>query len=667
MMADKTRHPVRQKYDDALKPIKIELRNYWANRAFLEGHQWTYFSRVTDSIEPVLEDQDHSQPTINRLWPGSRTIIGKLLSRELTFEVPPNGADDRAIQGSKIGESILEAVRVEHLWEAMREKLAWATWLGGTAALCVDWDPDAGKPVALSEEGTSLPEGDTVEYALALPEFVVEGGVQNVRQARWWIRAQALPVGKVKEMYKLEKTPAADASYGLSSLQSHLMSGMAGVASGTPLTLVLSYYERPNADTPKGKVVTVIGDQAVDGPKDWPFPFKDKLNLFLAYETPVGDQWYGRTVMSVARPVQSAYNVAWGAIMDHLDNVSNVRMAVPQSAVDQMDQMTDRMGENITYMDGLDKPSYIVPPQAPSDWWRIIDALSLQIDDILGVHDVSRGSAPANIESGYGLSVLAEQDSTPLGKMTKSAVAAFSELGSSVLQLYESEVKSAKRTSVVRIPGQPPQTASWTGKDLAGQTLAVVPIDAVAPRSQAAMQAFAEKALQMGLITTIQQFTRLAETPGARDMIDSVAPDVARARRENHAMALGRVSFPEEFDNHTDHIAEHNAFRKSAAYEQLKPEWKRIFALHVQAHETLAGQEAGKMAVRSTEPGMQGAPTAEEALPVPPIAEAGLLPDQIGPAPVDTETLSQQSLGGTLKAGLAEQEVLARMNAAIGG
>ena len=46
-------------------------------------------------------------------------------------------------------------------------------------------------------------------------------------------------------------------------------------------------------------------------------------------------------------------------------------------------------------------------------WWqeRPVD-LREAIDDIMGVHDVSRGEAPSNIESGYGLSILVEQDTS---------------------------------------------------------------------------------------------------------------------------------------------------------------------------------------------------------------------------------------------------------------
>jgi len=658
MAKKQDRHPIKERYDKAVEVWKPQLRDYWSNRAFiLDNRQWIWWSNTTDQLELVPEDTDHARPTINRLWPGSRTLMGKLLQRELTFENHPNDVDDRAIQGARLGESIIRAIHHDHRWEAMREKLSWAVWLGGTGALAVEWDPKAGKPVALSDVGVPIPQGDTVETALSLPEFIIEPYVQNVRQARWWIRVQALAPERVKFMYSLEKEPPADATFGLTSLQGSLMRGLAGASASSPLTLVLTYYERPNEETPAGQIVTIVDNKEVEGPKPWPFPFKDRLNLFLATETPVDDQALGRTVVTIARPIQSAYNVAWGAIMDHLDNVSNVRMAIPQSAIDIMDQVSDRPGEMLTFMDGMDKPSYIVPPNSPSDWWRIIETLSLQLDDELGVHDISRGAAPVNIESGYGLSVLAEQDSTPIGKMTKSIAFAFAEMASAVLQLYESEAKGAKRTSVVTTPDQMTRTVRWTGKDLAGQTTVVVPLDAVAPRSQAAMQAFAEKALQMGLIQTVQQFTRLSEIPGARDMIDAVAPDVARARRENHAMSLGQVRFPEDWDNHADHLAEHNAFRKSAAYETLGPKVKELFAVHVQAHETLAGAEAGKMSMRALEPGLAGAPNAQGALPVPPPDAGGLLPDQIAEA---------QAVGGVFKAGQAEQEILDRISAAAG-
>lgn len=649
MAEKKDTHPLFDLYMQGLKSQRRANRNYWVNAAFLQGDQWIFFSPETNMLTEVPNSEDRVRATINKLWPGSRTIISKLVQRPLAFEVRPNSSDDVAIEGAKISESIIYAVAREHEWESLRESAAWAAWKGGTGAICVDWNPTKGKPVALASDGATLAAGDTQETALSLPEFVIQPGARVAREAHWWIKAQALPVDQAKADYGLEEDPQPDATTGLSSLERGLVGSMGSGLHGpvadrdnvhdTPLVLVLTYYERPNPNCKEGKVEVVINNKTVWGPKPWPFPFKDHLNISTCRETIKENTWMGDTAISAARPVQAAFNAAWSNILEHADVAGNARMRTPQSSVELTEQYTDIIGEQIVYADGMDKPDWMEPPQLPGWLLQMPGELSAEIDNILGVHDVSRGSAPANIESGYGLAVLAEQDATPIGKLAGSMARMFGEVASDVLAVYADNVKE-KRTAVVMMPGEPAQTTTWSGADIAGQTTATVPIELVAPRSAAAQAQMAQKMMEMGLITTIEELTRLSEAPGERQIVEAVRPDVARARRENAEMAQGNVSIPEDWDDHQIHIQEHNAFRKTARYEKLPQKIKEIYAAHVQAHETLGAEEAARQqqSMNVGGPALAATPKADgsETLPV---ADPNAIP------PPDEQTVMDQLAG----------------------
>jgi hypothetical protein len=243
------------------------------------------------------------------------------------------------------------------------------------------------------------------------------------------------------------------------------------------------------------------------------------------------------------------------------------------------------------------------------------------MDDIMGVHDVSRGQAPVNApDSGYGLSILAEQDTTPVGKLVKGSAIAWGKVASMCLELFQAEVKGP-RQAVVRTPSQPPETMGWTGHDLMRQTQATVPLEAVIPRSHAALQAMAEKMVQMGLIKSFEQFATIMELPGTADLVNRLSPDVAKARWENHAMAQGQVCVPDDFDDHAVHLEQLNDFRKSAKYRLLDPEVQQTIAEHAQAHETMAAEEMGKAQARAAiSPALAAAPTAHGGVVLPPDA-----------------------------------------------
>lgn len=628
-----TAEAIRSQYEKAYKSVRAETYNYWLNVSFLLGHQWVFWNTQTRRLDEIPRDPDRVQATINKVLPASRTIISKATSRDLRFDVLPSAADDATTRAARLSESILVDVHREHDWETIREDSVWATWRGGTSAICVEWDAEAGQAIEHDEEGRTVGTGDTVETVLNIAEFVVEPGARNAEKARWWIRAQTLPPTEVQAQYRLKEKPEADASAGMSPLQQRLLAEQGtNRDEQTDLTLVLTYYERPNHLRPKGTIATVVGEELVDGPHDWYFPWTEKLNIAVQRETHVDGRWAGETVLTQARPIQALFNQSWSSIVEHMKLAGNARLAVPQSSIDFIQTLTDEPGELLGYPDGTEQPKWVAPPQMPAWWIDQPDKLAAELDDTLGVHAVTRGEAPNNIQSGYGLSILSENDSTPLGRLVKETAITWGKVARMVLELVEAKVSETREAKVLT-PGQAPETMNWKGKDLAGQTNAVIPIDAVMPRSRAAMQAFAEKAMQMGLIKTVAQFARVADFPQQADLIEAVSPDVSKARRENYQMALGHPCVPDVIDDHKVHIQEHQDMMKSAKYEVLKredPDAAAIYVLHNKAHEVLAAEAAGALVARGTiSPALAAAPNATGA------PELGAEGGPAGPAPVE--------------------------------
>jgi len=629
------------RYEDGIKATQNLISDFWLNHSFLLGYQWTYVEADSGVVRDVANDDDREQVVINRMWPNSRILVGKLTQREMTFENLPTAADDGSVRGARIGESIIRATKEAHDWEGLREKAAWATWKGGTAAISVDWDPEAGHvTVGPTDTTKEIRGGDTVEQVLTISEFVIEPGVRDGETARWWIKAEALPPEVVQSIYELEEAPGADMLAGTSGIQRRLVSstGLAtrtsSGADGDNLTLVLTYYERPNHLAPEGRISVVVDNQIVQGENPeigetmpWPFPWDDHLNIAIIRETVMETEWAGRTILSMARGVQSAFNAAWSNLLEHMKLAGNARLAVPESSIDAIDEFTDLPGEIVPFPDGSTPPFYLQPAQLPA--W-LIDTpvnLAMQMDDIMGVQDINRGQAPANVESGFAVSIIAEQSETPVGRLSKEIAKAFSKTASMCLQLFEAEVTSTRKT-VVAEDGQPPSTTSWSGKDLLGQTAIKVPLDSVVPRNRAAQLQLAKDLQAGGLITTLDEFITVAELADGDSILEKVDPDTARARRENHAFRAGKGAFVESFDNHETHLREHNILRKSQAWEQMTSKEREALDTHMEGHEVSAAEEAGKMqnSLAVGGAGLAGAPTADE-IPLPPEL-AGM--DQLG-------------------------------------
>jgi len=597
---------VRDKFTEGAKETRQAARDYWLNTAFLNGNQWIYWDYGTDTPRDVDGD-DRVRMVMNRMATNHRTLIANLMQREITYEVLPNGADDASQHAARVAEELLRALHDDHNWENLREKSMATVLKGGTCAIALDWDSDL---------------DDTVETVLSVAEFVVEPGSRDPEKARWWIKAQLLPPVEVQQTFGLKDVPKPDSAAGLNPLMSKLTAHSTNSSGETvDQTLVLTYYERPNGKNKGGFKVEVGGEIVEEGP--WNYPFRDRLNLVVGTETVQEDKWYGETIYNQARSPQVALNSAWSNLIEHLRDASVARLLVPNSAVRFLDQATDLPGEMLAYPDGIQPPSWLDPAQLPAWLRQIPDDLQRQLDDIMGVHDVSRGMAPANLESGTALSILAEKDSSPVGRLIKVTAGMWTRLGRMVLQLQEMMVKE-QRFSVIDTDNGP-LALTWTGTDIAGQHNARVPLEGIIPISRAAQEQLATKMLEMGIITSIPEWTAVSQVPNSKDMIKRTHPAVAKARRENGRMAQGEVMIPATFDPHDVHILEHNNFRMSIAYEMMSAELQEMVDDHVQAHETIAAEAAAKMEQRAMAgPGLAGVPSAngDPSVEVPPLDPA---------------------------------------------
>ena len=428
-------------------------------------------------------------------------------------------------------------------------------------------------------------------------------------------------------MFGLEKEPTGDAN---SVDGIYRLGESARDATDASLTMVLTLYQRP-VDGEEGFVAVVVNDQVVRR-DPWPFPFTDRLNVATACVQPLHATWLGHTPVSDAVPIQALYNASWSSIIEHLRQAGNARLWVPMGSVDDIEELTDTPGEAVEYNPiGNLRPVYESPPAMP-DWWiRQPSMLGESLDDVLGVHDVSRGVAPGGVESGVALSILSENDDTPVGAFAKELGECWGRVATMVLQLLEARVIET-RTATIVMPSGIPEVVQWSGGDLAGQTTAEVPIDSVLPRSRAAQAAYAMQLYDRGIIKSPQDLAKIADLPDQDDLLEGIDPDTARARRENYQLAVGVVRTVDQIDDHANHMETHRNFMKSDRYEHLNPQAQQLFVAHLAAHEMYAAQQAAQQtnALQAGGPAAALIPTAASTV-LPPDVLAGAQPMQ--PAP----------------------------------
>jgi len=621
----------RERWHKAEQASQRARTNYWMNYAYYEGHQWLNYDRYRSTVENYTTNRGDGKArlSINRIRPNLETLVGKFTQTDLAFEVAASASDDAALTGARLGEYVLEAGRTDDGWEYRRNELVLDSMLGGVSALVSHPAADGPFSVAAGKEKGKI----IVPQALSIAEFAVMPGARDARTALWFFQQTAVHPEMVREHYNLTYTPGTDTSAGLDPLiRSDTGRTFEDVVENTTVYVM---YERPNQARPEGAVVHMAGGRILSKSK-WPFPFDDHLNLVVFSASSNRKNWLAGTFVTQARPIQAAYNYVRSNILEHVKRAGQAKLMNPNGAIEDTGQITDMAGEHIDYDADLGKPDYLNPP-ALQRWLTQEPAqLSNEIDDIMYVHDISRGEAPGDRNSGLALSILAEKDDTPLGFITRNQALGWELFASDYLQVAEKT--SGQKIATYKTPEGVPIEVKWSGRMLKGQTRVHVPLEATSPYSRAARMAqiISMKQTFPEMFESLDPaaFVRIAQFPGLKNIGEMLSADAVKAIRENHLMSIGETCIPEKFDDHAIHLAELDRFRKTQEFERLPLKSQNVYELHAQAHERLLGEEAAEQRLKNEiVPGSAALPQAGSpigSLMPSPVAEqnspAGVLP-----------------------------------------
>lgn len=595
-------------------------RNYLFNTSFFHGDQWVQWSdsaATVNLIDPISPQEAAARSTVNKIKPRTTSLLARLCKTPLAFEPRPEGVDSYALQRARLQSQILEVKAHRDGWPYTRRSVVFHMLCGGVSGISVEPDyvyEDDPVTDMLSGDQVKIPSRPaTVLSALSPIEFGLEPGSRVTGDANWWIRNTTLTPAQCKARYQMPNEPAPDSESAQSAMHRLLRTHRRGSTSAKTV-MVLVYYERPT-DTSPGCVLHVVGDMIVQQ-NDWPFPFKE-LNLTTFVEQEIGGTWKGDTRLNDARQLQIQINKAFTSINANIGRTDNARLLVPEGSVlDGEDDFTGTAGEVVRFNGEHGAPSWLIPPDVSARGMRDhIEKLEAELDDLFNTHAVTRGEAPGDRNSGLALSILAEKDETPLGLIAEDQQRGWERVAEQVLMLERQLMETVDAQTApmggapmqvtdVLIsgqggqPGQEPKEVTWTAADLPEHPVVHVPLEAVMPRSQAAVQdmflRLAQQFPQMFASFGPSQIASVLQLPDVAAFTQTADPHVTEAQWENARMIGGadeQVVMIQPWQPHAIHLNEHNKERASSGYRQATPEVRQFMDIHCDAHERLLIEE----------------------------------------------------------------------------
>jgi hypothetical protein len=380
-------------------------------------------------------------------------------------------------------------------------------------------------------------------------------------------------------------------------------------------------------DFPEGGILTVINGRVVSHSDKWPYPFPEYP--FYKYNGVPTGGFYSASNVEDLIPLQKEYNRKRSQAIEMQNMMGKPKLIYQKGSLNPK-MISSEPGQSIPYTPGYEPPQVIPGAEVPASFTNEIVQLQNEFDDISGQHDISRGEVGGKTlpDSGTAIAYLQEQDDAKLNYQVASIENACELLGKHYLALI-SEYWDGER--LIKITGKNStfEALHWKKGMLKGNTDVRVQTGSALPFSKAAQTALITEFMQNGFIDPQSGLERL-NFGGIDKLLDDTLVDKRQAIRENLKMAdlddamlrllLNPAPGPNgeppvdlppmqqgqppirfngdgtpfqpqppipvnSWDNHDEHIKWHNHFRKSQEFEQLSPEKKQAFEMHVQLHQ----------------------------------------------------------------------------------
>jgi hypothetical protein len=453
--ADVVLGPIKERIEQA-KRDRARFEPVWhSNRAYGAGKQWLKWSRADRRLRldpaDVAGGRERYVADIltTRLWTALGQLGGVDARPQLRFrreDIPSEDFTKAANDALAYGWDS-EWLAKEQL-SSIKRKLI----IDGTAAIQCYFDPTVGQElgeVPVGPDGQPLLEPEAAYEHVSLMaqlgqqaqfkrmkegrivwrprsafQLLVPPGIEDEDYFPWEAVIEAVQIDKLIERFGdrargLKEEPLAVLEQiGLKDSIEHGFGADPEGDPGVPGKLdghvaLVTYYERPNREHPKGRVVTYAGERLMEPPTP-ELPYKRpngdySSGLVYFHYWRVEGRFWGRGLIEPGKGIQRLYNRRKQQEHMTIDRGQPYLLQDENSQADK--KQTDIPLEIIKYKSGAGPPPQAVPGvPVHESIWRSQEGLKADLEDALGLHAVSTGEEATRQTTYAELALRAEKD-----------------------------------------------------------------------------------------------------------------------------------------------------------------------------------------------------------------------------------------------------------------
>jgi hypothetical protein len=468
-------------FENDRKPLELE----WDKATlFLEGNQWMDLqARQTDQSWRQLTGKRTDRLTANRLINVYRNFMARLalaFPRATVLPASPSTAD---VVKAKTSLAALQYWWQQVEFQRVGERLLANLLTCGTTAVHVFYDPD----------------DENVRCEVISPyDLYFEKGSASVEESQWVAIRSFHTKADLKRAYPKFKKQIDE--IGFTDVQEQQN---AKIQPRNRVELFETYWRDGRHAIVMGDTYLYKEDRAVTS----------TIPIHVCKYTTIPRRLWGLGLIVPLIDLQYYYNVARSQILKTFRLMAHPKWVASRASGIQKRSISDMPGEIVYHNAGSPPPQQISPAAMPQYAFEHIMRLEAEISDTAGAHSVTLGKRAVGVESGVGMQVLADKDTSQLQHTQLNIENAVKNTFLSVLELMKAHYKEGKMARMMDNLGKVTYRAIKS-EELSGNPEIFIQAGSMFKYGQQERDSRVMQLAQMGLMTPEQAMEEISMSTG---------------------------------------------------------------------------------------------------------------------------------------------------------
>lgn len=456
----------------------------------------------------------------------------------------------------------------------------------------IDWDPSAGKEIAVDENENPIYEGEPEIRIKTMLDVARDIYVKDLNAHNWYVVRDFKNKWDLIAKHKKYEEQLSGITY---NEQDDLEFNLDPFRTtkydySSDLIPVYRFYHAKTPAMPEGRLVDVVTDDVIlfDGPLPYKRPY-----CFCTSSAEYIDKSYAHSTALDLLPLQDALNANFSAILTNqaANAVQNFQM--PKGAGFKSNQVSDGM-RVIEYDEKKGPMTPLQLLQTAPEVFNFNQTLNNYMQLLMGLSSVTRGEAPASM-SGAAMALLQQQSLQFSSGLQLSHNTALENAGTALIELFQ-EFADEPRLMVIAGKTKKPLMKQFSGADLMGVNRVIVDVGNALSKTGAGRLELAKDLLNVpGAIKTPEQYLGVLLTGNLEPFYEHDRSRQYLIKEENEALMQGQYVQAFLTDDHAAHVLEHSCVANNLEVRK-NPEILAAVTAHINEHLNIAGQMPPQLA-----------------------------------------------------------------------